>query len=82
MKTKFLITAFAVILIGNALAACDDPARPGVDWSYCNKGNANLQEANFDVDPGINVLANNKTKRIFRARLVRQLARSGRWEEP
>jgi uncharacterized protein YjbI with pentapeptide repeats len=48
-RTAFLAAALALSLTATseAKAACSDPAAPEVDWSGCDKSNANLWNANL-----------------------------------
>ena len=40
--TFFTAAALSLTLALPAMAACSDPARPGVDWSGCNKAATDL----------------------------------------
>jgi uncharacterized protein YjbI with pentapeptide repeats len=48
-KLTLVCTALALCLstTSPALAACDDPAGPGVDWSWCPLYGADLRMANL-----------------------------------
>ena len=51
MRIQFLIAAFAVFFVNHNIFAvqpnCNAPAKPGVNWSKCDKVGAYLREANL-----------------------------------
>ena len=48
---RLVPVALAIVVVGltsPALAACDDPPKPRVDWRGCDKSGADLKGANLD----------------------------------